>query len=136
MMKPLNKLTIEDLQNTPVWRYDGDSDRRATVIPSPLKDITGGTDIVYVVATDFILHDNTRLHGFSSPQDLSGLDYVQPVIIYRGKHFSLWDENRDTIQVDELARAIGKNVTDILPLTLQSNVQCDGHIPTMEITTE
>ena len=87
--KPINQLTLDDLRRFPIWehRYD---DGREFVRETTLQEITDEPDRGYIAYTEFIFPDGTRANGYSSPQDPSGLDYIQPTIIMAHGHWNIY----------------------------------------------
>ena len=86
-MKRFADLTAEDLRSTPIWKYEGpNGDGSASVEADQGARVSEGECSVYVVSTTFQLADGTVLPGLSSPQDPSGLDYLQPVLFHGGRH--------------------------------------------------
>lgn len=126
-MKPLRELTAQDLLRVPVWRYFGDADAAANVEPTPADILTENTTDVFLVRTTFHLNDGSTLVGFCSPQDASGLDYTQPVIVYGSEHVPLFYESApQKPEPDALCRKLGRKEEDVFPLLLRAEVPVDG----------
>ena len=79
-LKSIYQLTLEDLRRSPVWehRYEGG---REMVYETDLREITDDRRRGYVVLTKFTFPNGANAYGYSSPQDPSGLDYIQPTVI-------------------------------------------------------
>ena len=87
-MKRLLDLTNADLEQHPVWRYEGKTDEEATVWPVP--GFEEPDRHAYIARTRFLLNDGTEHFGYCSPTDDSGLDYIQPVIVVPSGHVRFW----------------------------------------------
>jgi hypothetical protein len=131
MSKLLRELRADDFEQSKVWEYRGNSDETATAEPSSQKELAEDDGHVYLVLTEFRLADGTTLHGFSSPTDDSGLDYVQPVIFHGGDQLMLWRDDRD---VENVSQALGRESTDVYPIYWKSVVLIDGEDRTGFIT--
>lgn len=127
-MKRLSELMAEDLKREPVWEYhavDGDDD--ALVSPSSKRELTEADEVVHIARTTFWLADGSGHVGFCSPQDDSGLDYVQPVITAVRGQVSLWfdrpaDVNTLRLISERLSAVLGK----IFPIHYECDVLVDG----------
>ena len=95
-MKQLAQLTAGNFRTSAVWTYHGGPDNRATVDPCPLHTLSEDTSGVYLAATEFRLADGSKVPGYCSPTDPSGLDYVQPVLFTAAGQMSLWGETLPT----------------------------------------
>ena len=91
-MKELQELTVEDLKRHRVWHYYStrDGDAGAKVEPSVVETLSEDDERVFLVATRFRFSDGSEQLGFCSPQDDSGLGYLQPVIVADDGHVPLW----------------------------------------------
>src|SRR5262249_10567829 len=89
-VKRLIDLTVEDLEASPVWRYEGGSGARATVAPAKRVSLSQADDEIFLAATEFQLVDASQHFGFCFPADDSGIDYLQPVIIRPARHVNFW----------------------------------------------
>ena len=118
MMKwmTIDRLGLEDLQRSPVWeiRYAG---KMEMVRETDLREITDDPQRNFVVLTRFRFPDATEAYGYSSPQDPSGLDYVQPTIITNGGHWNLFTGANKPNKPDD----------DLFPLECESAVRSDGN---------
>ena len=123
MSKLVSELQAEDFEQSKVWEYHGGSDAPATAEPSSQTDLVEDDGHVYLASTEFRLADGTALHGFSSPTDDSGLDYVQPVIFHGGDQLVLWSDNRG---VENISQALGREIKDVYPIYWRSAVIVDG----------
>jgi hypothetical protein len=126
-VKPLAELTIEDLESSPVWRYEGGSGPDALVAPTTRSSLSREDDEIFLAATDFELFDSTRCFGFCFPADDSGLDYIQPVIVSPSRHISFWFDGPASPEALEAQwRALGKRCEDIFPVAFRCLVPVDG----------
>jgi hypothetical protein len=126
-VKRLAELTVEDLIASPVWRYEGGAGSEALVAPSKRETLSQYDDEIFLAATEFALADASRHMGFCFPADDSGVDYLQPVIVGRGRHVAFWFERRVT--TEELSHqwsAFGKEPKQIFPVAFRCLVPVDG----------
>ena len=122
-MKHLQNLSADDLIRKKVWKYiseDGNDDT-AKVEPVELNELSESLNEVYVALTYFKVADGTIYTGYSSPADSSGLDYIQPVIIFEDRHLPLW--NGDSEQISDILK---KKISDIFPIEFECQVPVDG----------
>ena len=77
--KQLKDLTADDLIGKPIWEF-WISDNIEYVREAFDNEITEDSHVSYIVLTEFIFNNKTKHIGFCSPQDSSGLDYIQPVV--------------------------------------------------------
>ena len=131
MPKLLSEITAEDFEQIKVWEYDGDSDAVATIEPSPKTELAEDDGHVYLASTEFHLADGTILSGFTSPQDASGIDYLQPVIFYNGRQLRLWSEGAG---VNDVSQALARETENVYPVYWKSAVLVDGEVRTGYIT--
>ena len=78
--KRLSELTIADLLENEVWEYCL-AENIEYVSPSEKNEVSGDSNEVYIVVTDFIFKNNSKHVGFCSPHDSGSLDLVQPVVL-------------------------------------------------------
>jgi hypothetical protein len=71
-VKRLADLTIQDLKDAPVWRYEGGDGPAAAVSPSRRTALSQSDDEIYLAATEFELFDGTMHSGFCFPADDTG----------------------------------------------------------------
>lgn len=126
-MKRLVELSIQDLRDSPVWRYEGGSGAAAVVSPANRASLSQTDDEIYLAATEFELFDGTRHDGFCFPADDSGLDYLQPAIVTASGHVNFWFDG--PVTKSDLSKqwdALGKSEGDVLPATFKCRVPVDG----------
>lgn len=71
------------------------------ISPTDAREIKEMSPKTYIVLTNFKLANRIELIGFCSPQDKSGLDYTQPVILTENGLFVFWRNNDWTIAEKE-----------------------------------
>ncbi len=126
-VKRLVELSVEDLVASPVWRYEGGSGAKATVVPSKRESLSQSDDEIFLAATEFELFDSSRHFGFCFPADDSGIDYLQPVILGPSGHVSFWFDGPALPEVlSSQWRTLGKQPPDIFPVTFRCLVPVDG----------
>ena len=126
-VKRLADLTVEDLADSPVWRYEGGTGQEALIAPSPRRSLSQSDDEIFLAATEFALADASRHLGFCFPADDSGIDYLQPVIVAPSGHVAFWFDG--PIGSDALARqwaAFGREPKQIFPVAFRCLVEVDG----------
>jgi hypothetical protein len=134
-VKRLVELTIEDLEASPVWRYEGGSGAEALVVPAQRESLSQADDEVFLAATQFELSDSSRHFGFCFPADDSGIDYLQPVILIGSCQVAFWFDRPVAPEVlSEQWRTLGKEPGDIFPVAFQCLVPVDGRVVSGRIT--
>jgi hypothetical protein len=126
-MKRLFDLTVEDLDASPVWRYEGGSGVEAMVEAEPRASLTRADEEIYLAATEFALPDSSPRLGFCFPVDDEGVDYLQPVIVTPAGHVRFWFDG--VVEPEVLASqwsALGKGEDEVFPLTYRCRVPVDG----------
>ena len=77
--------------------------------------------------TDFTLSNKTKYLGFCSPQDPSGLDYIQPVMFTNMGQVKIYkDISWTNHEKNEALKMIGFNSSDIFPITYKTRIKSDG----------
>ena len=126
-MKRLFDLTVEDLDASPVWRYEGGSGVEAVVVEETRDSLSSADEEVYLAATEFVLPDSSPRMGFCFPVDDAGVEYLQPVIVTPAGHVRFWFDGAVTAEV--LASqwtALGKHEDEVFPLSYRCRVPVDG----------
>ena len=107
-------------------------DNEETVSPADKNEIFETDSDNYIVRTQFILKDNSVYYGFCSPQDTSGLDYIQPTIVTTKGHLPFYFETN--VDVSSLLNHIlEKTVDQIFPVQLHTEIKCNGDFFNKEI---
>lgn len=122
--KRLIDLNEKDLIDYPIWKHRMENDIEM-VCKSSDKEITEGTTDGHIVLTEFILNNGTKLNGFCSPQDTSGLDYVQPVLFTQNGQVNLcrnncWDNKAEQIALKQ----IGLTKHQVFPIMFKTKIKC------------
>ncbi|HEY6928054.1 MAG TPA: PilZ domain-containing protein, partial [Thermoanaerobaculia bacterium] len=126
-MKRLVDLTVEDLEASPVWRYEGGTGAHATVAPTKRVSLSHADDEIFLAATEFQLADSGRHFGFCFPADDSGIDYLQPVIVLPARHVNFWfDGPAELAALSSQWKALGKEPREIFPVAYRCLVPVDG----------
>ena len=124
--KRLTDLIEKDLINYPVWKHWTENDIEL-VSTSSDRQLTENSTEGHIVLTEFVLNNGNKLNGFCSPQDTSGLDYVQPVLFTPNGHVNLyqdtgWDNNSEQAALKQ----IGLTKNQVFPIKFQTKVKCDN----------
>ncbi len=126
-MKLLTDLTQEDIIKHPVWELRM-IDRCEYVKPSYENVISDNDGIRYIVQTKFVLNCQTELFGFCSPQDVSGIDYIQPVIFTSSGQMVLYlDSGWEQEQTTKAMNKLGLTRSEIFPIKCNPLINCDGN---------
>ena len=126
-MKRLEELTVEDLQASPVWRYEGGSGPAAFIEPAKRDSLSQVDDEIFLAATEFELSDSSRYLGFCFPADDSSIDYLQPVIVSAGGHVNFWfDEPASPEILSRQWKALGREPERVFPVEFRCLVPVDG----------
>jgi len=121
--KRLIDLTIADLLENEVWEF-WMADNIEYVGASDKIELSEGSNMTYIVATDFIFNNRTKHLGFCSPQDPGGLDAIQPVVFSKKGQVELYRENDWT--EDEKKKALSKLGLEwnmVFPLTYTARIK-------------
>ena len=126
MRSNLQHISQSDIIKHPVWRHWYD-DGMEYVEAQNKSAVSESSTSSYIVLTEFKLNNKTTLTGFCSPQDFSGLDYIQPVILIGDYHLPLFREGEwsDQEQLDALKK-LGVTKGEAFPIIYRSKVSCDG----------
>lgn len=125
--KLLSELTMDDLSKNRVWEYliEGNTE---IVRPSNRTEIFDDNKNSWIVLTEFTLRNGQKHLGFCSPQDPSGLDYIQPVIITLSGHLAFYKETEWSVDDRLLAlQFLGLSLKDVFPIEFKTKVKCDSN---------
>jgi hypothetical protein len=125
-MKRLDSLIKFDLIKKPVWEHWYDQDIEY-VKQSDLNELTETDNKGHIVLTGFLLNNGIQLIGFCSPQDTSGIDYIQQVIFSNKGQFNIYkDAGWTSEQKEEEMKKLDLDWKDIFPLVYKTQIRCDG----------
>jgi len=127
-MKRLSDITVADLQAEPVWIYHSrDTDNDADVEPGTKRALSESDPVAYIARTRFIFADGSVHIGFCSPQDASGMDYLQPIIVTSHGHVRLWfDQPPTNADLDKQWTRLGRTPSEIFPVSMECEIPVDG----------
>jgi hypothetical protein len=126
--KRLTELTISDLQNEPVWEHWYEEGIEY-VRPTNKIEINEDDNIGLILLTDFTINNGQMFVGFCSPQDTSGLDYIQPVIIAANGQLGFWKYNDWTKEEKkEVLDKLGLEWQQVFPIHYKTRIQCNGKL--------
>ena len=124
--KQLKDLTADDLIGKPIWEF-WISDNIEYVREAFDNEITEDSHVSYIVLTEFIFNNKTKHIGFCSPQDSSGLDYIQPVVFADTEQVNFYINNGLTKnEKNELMSKLGYTWKDIFPIVYSTKIKCNG----------
>ena len=131
-MKKIETLSIKEIEDIPVWEHWTAENGIEYIAPSTRKEIfEREADLEnkgYIVRTHFFLKDMTQHVGFCSPQDSSGIDYIQPVIITERGHVPFYHERPISYSKRLIyLKRLGKAEKQVFPITYKTDVLCDGN---------
>jgi hypothetical protein len=125
--KRLWDLTEEDLRCNPIWRYEGESDAVALVVPT--LGFAEPDHQAYIARTRFVLADGSEWWGYCSPTDDSGLDYMQPVIVTQAGLVRFWHEGLvPESETAHACRLLGRTPEQVFPVRFECVVPFDGRL--------
>jgi hypothetical protein len=124
--KQLIELTKADLAYSPVWKCWTDKGVEF-VSATQCKSISGNSCDNHIVLTEFVLNNGAIFTGFCSPQDPSGLDYIQPVLFTQNGQVNLHQENAWDNRTEQTALSqIGLAKESVFPIKYQTKIKCDN----------
>lgn len=112
-----------------MWRYHANEagDSGATVEPADGVSLREDDNDVYIAATRFVLGDGSECLGYCSPQDASGPDYVQPVVLTEQGPNKLWFESPlSSRAASEWWDRFGRPRAHVFPISWQCLVPVEG----------
>ncbi|MBI5914767.1 MAG: hypothetical protein HY842_05275 [Bacteroidetes bacterium] len=124
--KRLTALTQDDLLDKRVWEHWYE-DNTEYVKQSDKEEIFEDSDIGHIVLTDFMLNNQTKHLGYCSPQDPSGIDYIQPTIFTDNGQVEFYNDIGWTS--DNKRKALEKlrlDWQDVFPIVYKTRIKCDG----------
>jgi len=86
LRKPLDELTLEDLERCPVWEVALQEDERGgnprlTITPRPDLTVVDPRCGTFIVKTEFIAKNGRVLYGYCSPNEDYDLGCIQPTVL-------------------------------------------------------
>lgn len=123
--KRLSELTIADLLENEVWEYCL-AENIEYVSPSEKIEVSGDSNEVYIVVTDFIFKNNSKHVGFCSPHDSGSLDLVQPVVLTDKGPVEFYKEADFTTDDETTALTLfGLRKQSVFPVEYISRIKCN-----------
>jgi hypothetical protein len=124
---PIKSLRSSDLLACPVWeiRAEGDLElvRAAPGVKTIEESDADALVSAFVCLSSFRLACGREEIGFCSPQDSSGMDYVQPTIIFGERHWNLWLE----------ACPADLRAAEVFPVAMTCRVESNGRFLTASL---
>ena len=103
--KRLIDLAASDLIENEVWEY-WMADNIEYVRASDKYELTEGSNVAYIVATDFVFKNGTKHIGYCTPCISGTLDAIQPVVLNKKGQVEFYRETEWT--EDEKKKALAK----------------------------
>jgi hypothetical protein len=126
--KRLSELTIADLLENEVWEYWME-DNIEYIRASEKTDFPADTNVVYIVATDFVFNNRSKRLGFCSPSEAADIEIIQPVIITLKGQVEFYKESGWTDADKEAALSrIGLNAQAVFPVVYTAKVKCNREV--------
>ena len=124
--KRLTDLIEKDLTDHPVWKHWTENDIEL-VCTSSNKELNENSHDGHLVLTEFTFNNGTTATGFCSPQDTSGLDYVQPVLFTSNGQVNFYKDNDWDLKSEQIVlKQIGLTKDQVFPIKFQTKVKCDN----------
>jgi hypothetical protein len=113
-----------------VWlyfsNYDTNEEFQEFIEPVKKEEVFEEEESIYIVLTEFTDFCGNKFIGFCSPQDTSGIDYIQPVIIYKDKQIPFFFDKKPTEnQIKELEDFQGM-FPNLFPIQYEAKIKSDG----------
>jgi hypothetical protein len=132
--KQVYDLTLEDFAEFPVWEFalDEEGEERqdeATVRPYVFTLALDPHNGSFVVQTEFLLSDGTRMKGYLSPAvESKEIGYVQPVIIVEKSQIGFWSglKKPSAEEISSYYQTLGKTSEEVFPVRYKSIVELLG----------
>jgi hypothetical protein len=133
--KQVYNLTLADFDRFPVWEFALDEEGEegqdeATVRPFQFIPPLKPSDGLFVILSDFILADGTRMQGYLTPpaQETNDVRMSQPIIMTEHGQVALWygilKPSAETIS--ENYRLLNKTSAQVFPVRFKSTVEMQG----------
>ena len=131
--KQVYELTISDIEEFPVWEFASDEEGddgqdEATVRPLEFNAPLDPSDGMFVVQSEFLLADGTKMQGYLSPAPKNELAYIQPIIITENGQIMFWYGIMKPLQekITSNYSSLGKSSEQVFPLIFKSKVDILG----------
>jgi hypothetical protein len=133
--KQVYELTLDDLDNSPVWEFKLDKDgaqgqNEATVRPVTTSGPLNPADRMFIVRAIFTLADGSKMKGYFTPpvRGQEGLGTLQPIIVTGRGQVRLWcgTSAPDARRLAQSYEFLGKTAGHIFPLRFESDVKLIG----------
>jgi hypothetical protein len=125
--KQFNDLTIDDLNEYPIWEFVPEDDQNAideTTIKGYLA-YSEEIESMIIVRTKFILNDGSIFYGYVSPE--KKLELSQPALFVNDIFIFFWHGLIDSsrIETEKYYKVLDKKANDIFPVKWVTEVNTD-----------
>jgi hypothetical protein len=129
----IDSIERDHILNHPVWKFWYE-DNYGMVVPAEIHEISEDLEDSYIVLTEFTTSNGLSWIGFCSPQDRSGIDYIQPIILNDRGQVQFWKDADWTEQEKETElEKLGYNSNKVFPIIYRTKVKCDNEYFVSEI---
>jgi hypothetical protein len=131
--KQVYKLTLQDIDNYPIWKFALDEEGikgqdEATVKPCIDIHIADPNKDIFFVKTEFIANDGSKFFGCCTPSNENNLSTIHPIIITSNGQVNFWygrmKPKSDMIK-DNYTK-LEKDADSLFPLKYKALVQHKG----------
>jgi hypothetical protein len=134
----LSNITLDQLKMNPIWKYESkheNSELIENIFSTDLNEIIDEeNNTSYIVYTIFIDSNGNKYEGFCSPEDSSGIDYVQPVIIHNNKHLYFWPNRTLNLTEKELfIHVLNESTYNPFPIKCLPQIKVNNRIINIDI---
>jgi hypothetical protein len=132
-MIKLEDLKEDDLLENHVWKYFM-VENIEYIQKTNRTEIFENSEDSYIVLTEFHFKNGKKYNGYCSPQDTSGIDYIQPVVFTEKGQFTFYKEDWSEKEKTEALSFLELNFTEIFPVQYETKIMCDGKFYNGDIT--
>ena len=135
-MIKLEDLQEEQILENHVWKHQI-VENIEYIQKSNTTEISENSEESYIVLTHFHFKNGQKYNGYCSPQDTSGIDYIQPVLFTDKGQFAFYKEDWSEKEMIEFLSFLELSISEIFPIQYETKIMCDGkfYIGNIELTT-
>ncbi len=122
----LEDITVDEITSIPIWEC-WTEEKKEFIKPSDKKEVFDGLPESHIVLTYFKLKNKTKFTGFCSPQDPSGMDYIQPTIITKEGQINFFQKNEFSLyEKSSLLKKLQFKVEEVFPIEYTTQIKSNG----------